>query len=173
MSADGIPWASSSPARRLREPLDTTVATRSPAPASPAKVSGREPWTRASASTSANTLPAAAPEMFGPAPAAAAAASAAAFLAQPASSTPVTSVVTVTSRRAWPSASVSWRAKPRSAEASTIEAPRDSISEAWAGPPRTATARAWQRSAAKVAGSVPSGGTRPLETTTTPIRLEI
>ena len=91
MSPAGMPWASSSPARRLREPVAITVATRSPVPARPANVSGREPERRAYASTSAKTLPAAAPAAFGPAPAAAAAASAAAFLAQPASSTPITS----------------------------------------------------------------------------------
>ena len=56
------------------------------------RTSRRRAAVRASASTSANTLPAAAPAAFGPAGAAAAAASAAAFLAQPASSTPVTSV---------------------------------------------------------------------------------
>ena len=39
MLAAGTPWPSSSPARRLRLPSATTVATRSPAPASPANVS--------------------------------------------------------------------------------------------------------------------------------------
>ena len=92
-------------------------------PASPAKVSGREPERRAKASISANTLPAAAPAAFGPAPAAAAAASAAAFLAQPASSTPTTSVVVATSKPAAASASPTWRAKPRSVAATTSEAP--------------------------------------------------
>ena len=81
--------ASSSPARRLREPSASTVATRSPVPASPANVSGREPAWRASASISAKTLPAAAPDGVRAAGEAAAAASAAAFLAQPASSTPI------------------------------------------------------------------------------------
>src|SRR5436305_1456885 len=61
-----MPWASSSPARRLREPSATTVATRSPAPARPANVSARPPRSRASALTSANTFPAAAPATFGP-----------------------------------------------------------------------------------------------------------
>ena len=93
MSSAGMPSASISPARRLREPSAITVATRSPAPARPANVSGAEPSWRASASISANTLPAAAPAAFGPAVEAAAAASAAAFLAQPASSTPTTSRV--------------------------------------------------------------------------------
>ena len=93
MSSAGMPCASSSPARRLREPSAITVATRSPAPARPANVSGDEPSWRASASISANTLPAAAPAAFGPACDAAAAASAAAFFAQPASSTPITSRV--------------------------------------------------------------------------------
>ena len=87
-----------------------TVATRSPAPARPANVSGWSRTRRAYASTSANTLPAAAPAAFGPAPPAAAAASAAAFLAQPASSTPITSVVVATSKPAAASASPSWRA---------------------------------------------------------------
>ena len=52
---------SSSPARRLRLLAATTVPTRSPTPARPANVSGRAPrrWPRAS--TSAKTLPAAAP----------------------------------------------------------------------------------------------------------------
>ena len=40
MSPPATPCASSSPARRLREPTASTVATRSPAPASPANVAG-------------------------------------------------------------------------------------------------------------------------------------
>ena len=46
-SAAGTPLPSSSPARRLRLPSASTVATRSPAPASPANVSGRAPCRRA------------------------------------------------------------------------------------------------------------------------------
>jgi hypothetical protein len=67
MLAAGTPWPSSSPARRLRLPSATTVATRSPAPASPANVSSCPPRRRENASTSAKTLPAAAPAAFGPA----------------------------------------------------------------------------------------------------------
>ena len=67
------------------------VATRSPAPARPVKVSLRAPHASARWCTSANTLPAAAPAAFGPRAAAAADASAAAFLAQAASSAPTTS----------------------------------------------------------------------------------
>ena len=112
--------------------------------------------------------------MFAPAcEPAAAAASTAAFLAQPASSTPVTSLVMDTSSFAAVSASASCLENPWSSEATTIDAPRSSISAARAGPPMTATARALHRSAAKALGSVPSGGTMPLETTSTPTRLVI
>src|SRR5947209_12150539 len=128
ISCGGTPWDRSSPARRLREPVATTVATRSPAPARPAKVSGLPPRERAIASTSANTLPAAAPATFGPALAAAAAASAAAFLAQPASSTPVTSVVVPTSSPAEARVSASWRAEARPAAPTPAEAPCPSTS---------------------------------------------
>src|SRR5580704_10151928 len=150
-----MPWASSSPARRSRELAETTVATRSPAPASPANVSGLPPRARASASTSANTLPAAAPAMFGPATEATAAASTATFLAVAASSTPVTSLLLDTSSPAAASTSPRFRANPRSTDASTTDAPLSSTSAAPAGPPRTATARAAQRSATNADGGVP------------------
>src|SRR5205807_940579 len=113
-----------------------------PTPAGPANVSGRPPRLRASASTSANTFPAAAPAMLGPAIDAAAAARAAAFLAHPASSTPVMSVVLVTSSPAVRMTSLSCRANPRSCVAITIEAPFSSTSAACDGPPSVATARA-------------------------------
>src|SRR3954447_2309107 len=118
-----MPQPSMSPARRLRLPSATTVATRSPAPASPAKVSGRPPRRRLNASTSAKTLPAAAPAALGPAMAAAAAATTAAFLAAPASSTPVTSVVVWTSKPAPLRRSATCSAKSASVEATTSEAP--------------------------------------------------
>ncbi len=110
----------------------------------------------------------------GPRRAAAAAANAAAFLAQPASSTPV-DVGADRSRRALAASSASaiWRANPRSSEAITSEAPCSIASAAWPGPPITASARARQRSAANADGSVPSGGTRPFDTTTTPARAGI
>ena len=60
-----------------------------------------------------------------------------------------------------------------SIEATTTEAPGSSISAAWTGPASTATVRALQRSAAKAEGSVASGGTNPLEVTSTPTRLEM
>jgi len=44
----GMPVPTSSPARRLRLPSAIAVATRSPAPASPAKVSLRPPLATAS-----------------------------------------------------------------------------------------------------------------------------
>ena len=139
-------------------------------PARPAKVSGCEPARRAYSSISANTLPAAAPAALGPAPNAAAAASAAAFLAAPASSTPTRSVVVATSNRAAASASPTWRAKAGSLVASTSEAPSSSAALACAGPPRAPTAHAFTRSLTKAAGRVPSGGTRPLDMTSTPVR---
>ena len=109
--------------------------------------------------------------MLGPATdAAAAAASAAAFFAQPASSTPVTSVVVETSSSTDRRTSRNCRANPRSGVAITIDAPWLSTSVACAGPPRAATARAAHRSDANADGSVPSGGTKPLESTSTPAR---
>ena len=69
------------------------AATRSPAPASPAKVSLRPPLASASSWTSEKMRPAAAPARLAPRAAAAAEPSAAAFLAHAASSAPVTSSV--------------------------------------------------------------------------------
>ena len=170
MSAAGTPWPSSSPARRLRLPSATTVATRSPAPARPANVFGLAPWVRANASTSAKTLPAAAPAAFGPLTPATAAASAAAFFAVPASSTPATSLVLEASKPAVRSRRCSCEAKTLSTDPTTSEAPWSSASAAWPGPPMHATARALTRSETYALGSVPSGATRPFESTSTPAR---
>ena len=61
----GTPAPTSSPARRLRLPSAIAVATRSPAPARPAKVSLRPPLASASSWTSEKMRPAAAPARFG------------------------------------------------------------------------------------------------------------
>ena len=127
---------------------------------------------RASASISANTLPAAAPAAFGPAAPAAAAASAAAFLAQPASSTPTTSL-RVRDVEAGGGERV---ARPGGAKAAVVAASDERGAVARA-PRRRAPGRRARRSPRRAcarrrrrAGSVPSGGTRPLESTSTPVR---
>ena len=88
ISALGTPWASSSPARRLRDWGASAVATRSPVPARPIIDSGWAPRPSAKRQTSPKMCPAAAPAAFRPWLSVAPAASAAAFLAAPASSTP-------------------------------------------------------------------------------------
>src|SRR3954447_12516642 len=173
ISSGAMPRPSMSPARRLRLPSATTVATRSPTPASPANVSGRPPRGRLNASTSAKTLPAAAPAAFGPAIAAAAAATTAAFLAAAASSTPVTSVVVCTSRPAVVIRSASCSAKSTSVDATTSDAPWVTASAACPGPPRQATERACTRWATYAPGRLPYGAISPLASTRTPARAEI
>ncbi len=81
----------------------------------------------ASASTSANTRPAAAPATPGPALAAAPAASPARLRAQPASSTPVTSADSEATKPAAPRRSRNWRAKPRSAQPTSSGAARERL----------------------------------------------
>ena len=82
----------------------------------------------------------------------------------------------MTSRVVWTSKRAAARTAPSSAPnassavASTTDAPWSSASAACEGPASTATARAVTRSEANAAGSVPSGGTRPFETTSTPAR---
>ena len=63
----GSPAPTSSPARRLRLPSARAVATRSPAPASPANVSLRPPFASASCCTSEKIAPGRRPGQVGPA----------------------------------------------------------------------------------------------------------
>src|SRR3954454_13434203 len=142
----GTPLASISPARLLRLCGASAVASRSPTPARPSNVSGWAPSVAPRRSSSLNTRPPAAPAAFMPLVAAAEVARAAAFLAAPASSTPITSSVRSTSMPARSSASPSWRRKSRSVLASTAEAPLSTASAEWNGPPRQASARAFTRS---------------------------
>ena len=88
ISSASLPLPSSSPALRLRLSGAITVASRSPTPASPLKVSRSAPFTTAKSTHSFQTAVAAMPAAFRPWGSAAAAASTAAFLAAPAVSRP-------------------------------------------------------------------------------------
>ena len=91
-------------------------------------------------------------------------------VALPASSTPIRSVVVATSKPAAPRASPTWRANAASWVARTSAAPSSSAALACAGPPIAPTAHEATRSDTYAAGSVPSGGTRPFDITSTPLR---
>ncbi len=82
----------------------------------------------------------------------------------------MSSVPSTPSPEAW-STSPSWRRRSRSSVASTTEAPSTTASRAWAGPPSAGhRARAGPALTPTRTVCVPSGGTRPLETTSTALR---
>ena len=68
---------------------------------------------------------------------------------------------------------VTWRPKAASLAPTTSEAPSLSAAAAWAGPASAPTAQALTRSETNAEGSEPSGGTRPLDITSTPARCGI
>ena len=94
------------------------------------------------------------------------AASAAAFLAAPASSTPMGSLDSSQTTPARLNTCASVAARRSSVEAATSPAPAVTISWAWAGPPTQATRRAPKRARSMTVGAAPSGGTRPLASET-------
>ena len=170
ISPAGTPSASSSPARRLRDCGASAVPTRSPVPASPIRDSGRAPWRSAKRQTSRKTWPAAAPAALRPWDSVADAASAAAFLAAPASSTPIGSSDISATTPARPKTSATDRVSAGSAPATTSAAPSVTISRAWAGPPTQATRAAPSYCASSTVGAMPWGGTRPLASEITGVR---
>ena len=116
-----------------------------PVPASPIIDSGRAPPASAQRHTSAKMWPAAAPAAFRPCASVAPQASAAAFLAAPASSTPIGSFDsshTTPARMNTPPARL---ASDSSVEAATSPAPSLTISRACAGPPMQAVRSAPKR----------------------------
>ncbi len=116
--------------------------------------------------------PAAAPAAFSPCASVAPAASAAAFLAAPASSTPIGSLdcsqTTPARVKTAPSERRELLARSRRRRA---PAPSWTISCACAGPPMQATRSAPKRSLSTTVGGRPCGGTSPLATDTTAVRL--
>src|SRR5918995_1126840 len=142
----GVPWPSSSPARRFRLPSARIVAVRSPTPATPAKVSCRAPRARAYATHSRHTCAVAIPAAFMPWACAAAPARAAAFLAAPATSTRIMSSERSQTRPASSKTLPSCSRRSGSRLPRTSAAVPETASFACAGPPSEAIARARTRS---------------------------
>ena len=98
-------------------------------------------------------------------------ATAAAFFATPASSTPTGSSETShTTPERWNTSATRW-ASGSECEAHTSPAPDSTISRACAGPPTHAMRSAPNARSSATVGGVPSGGTRPLASETTPARV--
>ena len=171
ISAAGTPWASSSPARRLRLPgrergrdevarpaparSATPAARRAPRrSATPRRRCGRRRRRRRS----------------GPGPRSRRWPSAAAFFAAPASSTPIGSLDSSQTTPARLKVSAIACASSSLADAATRPAPSSTISRACAGPPTTAMRCAPKRLRRCQDGAWPSGGTRPLASEMTDAR---
>ena len=95
-------------------------------------------------------------------------ATAAAFLATPASSTPTGSSETSQTTPARWKTSATRCASGSECDAQTNPAPDSTISRAWAGPPTHAVRSAPKARSSATVGGVPSGGTSPFASDTTP-----